>query len=85
MANNDQTTLPTVEKLKKQKRKRATQRAHATHFIYTFNIFSGSSDTEDLEHYRDRFQEVLQNWIVLDEAIHDLLHDEYVADAGKCE
>lgn len=61
MANNDRTTLPTVEKLKKQKRKRATQRAHATHFIYTFNIFSGSSDTEDLEHYRDRFQEVLQN------------------------
>jgi hypothetical protein len=52
----------------------------------TINTFSGSSDTEYLEQYRDRLQEVLQILIVLDEAIHDLLDDEeYVAYAGKCE
>jgi hypothetical protein len=66
MANKDPTNLPTVEKLKKLKRKRATQRAHATHFVDAINTFNGSTDVEEHEHYRDRLQEVL----------HDLMEDE---------
>ena len=83
MADKDQTNLPTVEKLK---RKRATQRAHATRFMNTINTFDGSTDIEELEHYRDRLREVLQILIALDESVHDLLEDEeYAEDAQKCE
>jgi hypothetical protein len=78
--------MPTVEKLKKLKRKRATQRAHATSFMNTINTFNGSTDTEELVHCRDCLQEVLQILIVLDESIHDLLNDEeYTTDSEKCE
>jgi hypothetical protein len=31
---------------------------------------------EELQHYRDSLQEVLQNLIVLDESVHYLLDDE---------
>jgi hypothetical protein len=50
----------TAEKLK---RKRATQRAHATRFKNTINTFHGSTDIEELKHYRDRLQEILQSLI----------------------
>jgi hypothetical protein len=66
----------TVEKLKKLKRKCATQRAHATRFMNTLNTFDGSTGIEKLEHYKDRLQEVLQILIALDESVHDLLEDE---------
>jgi hypothetical protein len=50
------------------------------------NIFDDSTDIEELEHYRDRLQEVLQNLNVLEESVHDLLDDgEYAADAKKIE
>jgi len=83
MADDDQTSSLTVEKLK---RKRATQCTHATRFMSTINAFDDSTNFEEIEHYRDRFQEILQNLITLDETIHDLLEDEeYAADAEKCE
>jgi hypothetical protein len=73
----------TVEKLK---RKCATQRAHATRFMNTINTFDGSTDIEELEHYRDRLQEILQSLIAPDESVHDLLEDEeYAEDAEKRE
>jgi len=51
MADKDQSSLPTVEKLKKKpKGKRATQRAHATRFMNTINTFDDSTDIEELEH-----------------------------------
>jgi hypothetical protein len=62
MADKDQPNMTTVEKLKKLKRKRATQRAHATRFMNTINTFNGSTDIEELEHYRDRLQEVFANF-----------------------
>ena len=69
--------MPTVgKKLKKLMRKRSTQGAHDTRFMNTINTFNGSMDIEELEHYMNRFQEVLQNLIVLDESVHDLLDDE---------
>ena len=75
-----------MEKLKKLKCKRATQRANATHFMNATYTFDDSKDIEELEHYRDRLQEVLQNLIVLDEFVHDLLDDEeYEADTEKSE
>ena len=76
MANKDQTSLQTVEKLQKLKRERATQRAHATRLMIAINTFDDSTDIEELEHYRDRLQEALQNLISLDESVHDLLDDE---------
>ena len=87
MANKDQTSLQTVEKLQKLKRKRATQRAYATRFMNAINCtFDDSTDIEEVEHYRDHLQEALQNLILLDESIHDLLDDqEYATDAEKCE
>jgi len=86
MANKDQTSLQTVEKLQKLKRERATQCVHATRFMNAINTFDDSTDIEKLEHYRDRLQEALQNLILLDESVHDLLDDEeYAADAEKCE
>ena len=79
MVDIDQSSLPTVDKLK---RKRATQRAHATRFMNAINTFDDSTDIEELEQYRDRLPEVLQNLIVLEESVHDLLDDEeYAADA----
>jgi hypothetical protein len=49
------------------------------------NTFNGSTDLEELEHYRHRLQEVLQNVTVLDESVHGLMEDEeYAADAEKC-
>jgi hypothetical protein len=56
------------------------QRAHATRFMNTIKTFSGSSDIEELEHYGDCLQ-VLQNLIVLDEAINDLQDD---VECGRC-
>ena len=86
MADDDQTSSPTVEKLKKLKRKRTTQRAHATRFMSVINAFDDSTNIEEIEHYRDHLQEILQNLITLDESIHDLLEDEeYAVDAEKCE
>jgi len=50
------------------------------------NTFGDSTDIEEIEHYRNHLQEVLQNLIVLEESVHDLLDDEeYTADAEKCE
>ena len=78
--------MPTVEKLKNLKRKRATQRAHATRFMNAINTFNDSTDIEELERCKDRLQEVLQILIELDESVHDLLDDEEsAADAEKCE
>jgi hypothetical protein len=85
MADKNQTSLPTVEKLKKLKLKRATQRAHATRFMNAINTFNDSTDIEELEQYRDRLQEVVQILIALDEFVHDLLDDEeYAAGAETC-
>jgi hypothetical protein len=56
MANTGQPSLPTVEELKKLKRKRATQRGHATRFMNAINTFDESHDVEELEHYKDRLQ-----------------------------
>jgi hypothetical protein len=67
MANTGQPSLPSVEELKKQKRKRATHRDHATRFMNAINTFDDSNDIEELEHYKDHLQGVLQNLIVLDE------------------
>ena len=50
MANKDQTSLQTVEKLQKLKCKRATQRAHAMRFMNAINKFEDSTDIEELEH-----------------------------------
>jgi hypothetical protein len=48
--------------------------------------FDESTDLEELEHHKDRLQEVLQNLIALDESVQDLLEDEeYETDAEKCE
>ena len=86
MANTDQPSSPTVEQLKKLKRKRATQRGHATRFINAINNFGDSTDFEELEHCKDRLQEILQILIALDESVQDLLGDEeYTVDAEKCE
>ena len=86
MANTDQPSSSTIEKLKKMKRQRATQRGHASRFMNAINTFGDSTDIEELEHYRDRLQEVLQNLIVFDESVQDLLVDEEnAADAEKCE
>jgi hypothetical protein len=41
--------------------------------INTFNDFR---DIEELEHYRDRLQEVVQILIALDESVHNLLDEE---------
>ena len=76
MADKDQRNMPTVEKLKKQKRKRATQCAPATLFMNKINAFNCCTEIEELEHYRDRLQEVLQNLIVLNESVQHLLDDE---------
>ena len=76
MADKVQARLPTVKKFKKMKSKRATHRAHATRFMNAINTFNGSTDIEELEHYRDRNEEVLQILIALDESVHDLLDDE---------
>jgi hypothetical protein len=52
----------------------------------TLNTFDGSTDIEELEHYKDRLQEVLQILIALNESVHDILEDEEKAeDAEKCE
>ena len=86
MADKDQTSLQTVEKLQKLKRKRAKQRAHVTRFMKAINTFGVSTDVEEIEHYRGRIQEALQNLTLLDESVHDLLNDkEYAADAEECE
>ena len=76
MATKDQTSLQTLEKLQKLKSKRATQRAHATRFMNAINTFDDSTEIEELEHYRDRLQDALQNLILLDESVHNLLVDE---------
>ena len=73
MANSDQPSSPTVEQLKKLKPKRATQRGHATRFMNAINAFGLSTDIEELEHCKDRLQEILQNLIALDESVQDLL------------
>ena len=75
MPDKDQTSLQTVEKLQKLKRKRATQRAHTTRFMNAINKFDDSTDIEELEQYSDRLQEDLQNFF-LDESVHDILDDE---------
>jgi transcription termination factor NusB len=50
------------------------------------NTFDDSTDIEELEHYKDRLQEVLQKLILLYESVQDLLEEqEYAADAEKCE
>jgi hypothetical protein len=86
MANTDQPSSSTVEKLKKLKRKRATQRGKASRFMNKINTFDDSTDIVELEHYRDGLIEVLQNLIVLDGSVQDLLEDEkYAADVEKCE
>jgi hypothetical protein len=86
MADEDQTSSTTVEKLKKLKRKHATQHAHVTRFMSAINAFNGSTNIDEIEHHRDHLQEILKNLITLDEPIHDLLEDEeYAADAEKCE
>jgi hypothetical protein len=76
MATKDQTSLQTLEKLQKLKSKRATQSAHATRFMNAINTFDDSTEIEELEHYRDRLQDALQNLILLDESVHNLLDDE---------
>jgi hypothetical protein len=67
MSDTDQPSSPTVEKLKKLKRKRATQRGHATRFMNAINTLDYSTDLGELEHCKDRLQEILQNLIALDE------------------
>jgi len=50
------------------------------------NTFDDSTDIEEIQHYRNRLQEVLQILIALDETVHDLQDEEvFTADAKKCE
>jgi hypothetical protein len=60
MANTNQPSSPTVEQLKKLKQ-RATLRGHATRFMNAINNFGDSTDFEELEHFKDRLQEIPQN------------------------
>jgi hypothetical protein len=95
MADEDQPSLPTADtldgtptaqQLKKLKRRRATQRAHATRFISAINAFTNSTEVEEIEHNRDRLRETLQTLTELDEPIQDLLSDkEYEEDTSVCE
>jgi hypothetical protein len=66
MANTDQPSLPSAEELKKLKRKRGTHRGHTARFMNAIKTFDDSHDIEELEHYMDLHQAVLQNSIVLD-------------------
>jgi hypothetical protein len=78
--------LSTVEKLKKLKRKRATQRGLAARFMNAIDTFDDSAGLEELEHHKNRHQGVLQNLTALDESVQDLLEgEEYEAGAEKCE
>jgi hypothetical protein len=75
ISNTDQPSSSTVEKLKKLKHKRATQRGHASRFMKAINTFDDSTVIEEQEHCRDRLQEALQSLTVL-ESVQDLLEDE---------
>jgi len=68
------------------KRRRARERANATHFPTTLEGFEDSTSLDDLEHYRGRLQETLVRLIALDDVIHDLLpHKEYEEDTNTRE
>jgi len=69
-----------VIKLHNLKSRRAREGANATRFSKMLDGFDDSTSLNDSEHYRGRMQETLDRLISLDDAIHDLLSDEYEED-----
>jgi len=75
-----------AEMLHNLKRRRARERANATHFSTTIEGFEDSTSLDDLEHYHGCLQETLDRLIALDDAIHNLLTDkEYEEDIHTCD
>jgi len=62
------------------KRKRTQERANAIRFSTLLDESDDSTSLDDFERYRGRLQETLDRLISLDDAIHDLLSDEYEED-----
>jgi hypothetical protein len=67
------------------KRRRTRERANATRFSTLLDGFDDCTSLDDFEHYRGRLQETLDRLISLDDAIHDLLSDEFDEDIKDCE
>ena len=67
-------------KIHNLKKRRAREWANATRFSTLLEWFDDSTSLDDFEHYRGRLQENLDRLISLDDAIHDLLSDEYEED-----
>jgi hypothetical protein len=73
-------------KLHDMRRRRAGERANATHFVMLVDGFDNSTSLDDIEHYRGHLQETLDRLISLDDVIHDLLpNKEYEEDVKTWE
>jgi len=68
------------------KRKRATLRSNITRCATAINDSTDATTSEDLEYYRNRLQETLDQLTTLDDSIHGSLNDiEYAIDVETCE
>jgi len=68
------------------KRKRATLGSNITRCATAINDSTDATTSDDLEYYRNRLQETLDQLTSLDDSIHGSLNDiEYATDAETCE
>ena len=68
------------------KRKRATLRSNITRLVTAINDAMEGTMLDDFEHFRNRFQETLDQLTSLDDFIHGSLNDvEYATDVETCE
>jgi len=68
------------------KRKRATLRSNITRFVTAIDDAMEGTTPDDLEHFRNRLQETLDQHTSLDDSIHGSLNDvEYATDVETCE
>ena len=68
------------------KRKRATLRSNITRCATAINDPTEGTTLDDLQYYRNRLQETLDQLTGLDDSIHSLLNDvDYATDVESCE
>jgi 3-methyladenine DNA glycosylase AlkC len=68
------------------KRKCATLRSNTTRCATAINDSTDATTSDDLEYYRNRLQESLDQLTSLDDTIHASLNDtEYATDVENCE
>ena len=68
------------------KRKRATLLSNVIRCATAIKDCTDATTSDDLEYYRNRLQETLDQLTILDDSIHGSLNDiEYTADVQNCE